>query len=364
MKITSVKATSHSVPIQYPLIKEPATGSCIVCRVQTDDGITGVGFTSGRQIRRATRDLINNVIGPTIVGKDAMDTEAIMTEFIKRTDVRQALGIYTRAISAIDIALWDAKGKALKQPVYKLLGGYSARVPVYATYGLMEYSKEQLVEAAKMRVADGWNRLKMVVCVEDSSNVPEDAARVGAVRKAVGDGVELMFDANQKFNLLQATDLCRMTEQYNIRWFEEPVTHNEPSEMRILRSRTRIPLAAGHGWEYAWQSLKYLEGRALDISQTDVAIVGGFTEGIKIAHLTQIYDLPLATHGWPALNMHLVAANPCGWRVEFHVSEDELGKAIFTNEPKPVKGWATCYDKPGLGLELNEDNLKKSQDKD
>lgn len=364
MKIISVKATSHSVPIHIPLLKEPEMGSCVVVRIQTEDGVTGVGYTSGRQTRKAIRDLINNTVGPTIIGKDAMDTEAFMTGFIKRADIRQAVGIYARAFSAIDIALWDAKGKAFKQPVYKLLGGYSGRVPVYATYGVMDYTREQLVEAAKMRVADGWNRLKMVVCIDNSNNVPEDAARVGAVRKAVGDNVELMFDANQQFNLFQATDLCRMTEQYNIRWFEEPVAHNEPSEMRILRSRTKIPLAAGHGWEFAWQSLKYLEGRAVDISQTDVAIAGGFTEGIKIAHLTQIYALPLATHGWPALNMHLVAANPCGWRVEFHVSEDELGKAIFTNQPKPVGDWATCYDKPGLGLELNEDTLKKTQDKD
>jgi len=364
MKVTAVKATSHSIPVHLPLLKEPETEGCICIRVETDEGITGIGFFSGRQNRKAARDLVNNVVGPYVVGKNPIDTEAIMQGFIKRFDMRNTVGMMTHAMSGIDIALWDIKGKALKKPVYELLGGYSARVPVYATFGVIGYSKEQLVEAAKIRIAEGHDKLKMVVCIEDSNNIPEDAARVAALRKGVGDGIQLMFDANQKFNLLQASELCRLVEQYNIRWFEEPLTHNEPSEMRILRSRTRIPLAAGQAWEYAWQSLKYMEGRALDISQTDVAVVGGFTEGIKVAHLAQAFDLPLASHGWPAINMHLVAATPIGWRVEFHASQEELGKVIFTNQPKPEKGWATCYDTPGLGLELNEDNLKKSQDKD
>jgi L-rhamnonate dehydratase len=172
-----------------------------------------------------------------------------------------------------------------------------------------------------------------------------------------------MVDANQKFNLLQASELARHIEPYNISWFEEPVTHNYPPDMRVLRSRTTIPLAAGQAWGYAWQNLQFMEARVLDIAQTDVVNVGGFTEGIRVAHLAQAFDLPLASHGWPAINMHLIAATPAGYRVEFHAGQEELGKAIFVNPTAPEKGWVTCPDKPGLGLELNEDALKKYQDK-
>ncbi len=363
MKITAVKATSHSVPVHLPLLKEPETENCVCVRVETDEGIKGVGFFGGRANRFVGRELVNNTIGPFLVGRDPMDTGAIMKAFIKRFDMRNTIGFVTNAMSGIDVALWDLKGKVLKQPVYRLLGGVSATVPVYATFGVFDYSRTQLVEAAKIRIAEGHDKLKMLVCIHDSEDIPEDAARVAALRKGVGDKIELMVDANQKFNLLQASELARLVEPYNLTWFEEPVTHNDSREMAILRSRTKIPLAAGQAWEYAWQSRQYMEGRGIDIAQTDVVIGGGFTEGIKIAHLAQAFDLPLATHGWPVINMHLIAAAPTGYRVEFHASQEELGKAIFVKPTSPKKGFVTIPNKPGLGLDLNEDALKKYQDK-
>jgi L-alanine-DL-glutamate epimerase-like enolase superfamily enzyme len=368
MKIKTVRATSHEIPVQIPLLKEPEKQNCIHVCVETDEGIQGNGFFSGRLFkflsnRIAARELVNSVIGPTLVGQDAMNTDAIMGRFLKRFDLRDTVGVVTNAMSGIDIALWDVKGKALQQPVYKLLGGYSARVPVYATFGLLSYGREQLVEVAKMRMAEGHDKLKMLVCIDNSNNIREDAARVKALREGVGDQVEIMVDANQRFSLFQATELAHRIEPYGVSWFEEPVTHNYPPEMRTLRSRTKIPLAAGQTWGSAWQGLQFMEARAVDIAQIDVIIGSGFTESIKVAHLAEAFDLPLATHGWPLFNMHLAAATAAGYRVEFHVGVDELAKLIFVNAPKPEKGWVTCPDKPGLGLELNEDNLKKYQDK-
>ena len=364
MKITSIKATSHQVPVTFPLLEEPEKVSCICVRVETDERIKGVGFFSGRPARIAARELVNNVIGPFLVGQDPMDTDAIMRGFIKRFDMRSTVGLMTHAMSGIDVALWDIKGKALNQPIYKLLGGFASRVPAYVTFGLFAYSREQLVEVAKMRIAEGHDKLKMLVCIDNSNNISEDAARVKTLREGVGEKIELMVDANQKFNLFQASALARLIEPFKIAWFEEPVTHNDPREMRILRRRTTIPLAASHAWEYAWQYRQFMEARGMDIAQTDVAISGGFTECIKIAHLAQAFDLPFATHGWPHINVQLAAAATTGWRVEFHVHQELLGNAIFVDPPKPQRGWVTCPDKPGLGLILNEDNLKKYQDKE
>lgn len=366
MKVTAVKATSHGIPINLPLLKESKMESCVCVRVETDEGITGIGFIGffgDRETRKVSRDLVNNVVGPYIVGRNPMDTDAIMEGFIKRFDMRKTIGMMVHAMSGIDIALWDIKGKALKQPVYRLLGGCSVKIPVYATFGVFDYSRTQLVEAAKIRIAEGHDKLKMLVCINDSNDIPEDAARIKALREGVGDKIQLMIDANQKFSLYQATELCRLIEPYKLTWFEEPVTHNDPREMAVLRSRTSIPLAASHAWEYAWQNRQYMEGRALDIAQTDVAVVGGFTEGIKVAHLAQTFDLPFATSGLPVINMHLIAAAPTGYRQEFHTILEEIGKTVFVNPTSPEKGWVTVPDKPGLGLELNEDALQKYQDK-
>lgn len=293
-----------------------------------------------------------------------MNTEAIFSDYIRRYDRRSVNGVVVNALSGIDIALWDIKGKVLKQPVYKLLGGYSAKVPIYLTYGYLSYSKEELVEVAKKRVAEGFDKLKMLVCIDNSNNIPEDAARVKAVREAVGEKVQLSLDANQKFDLRQATELCRRVEQYNIAWLEEPVTNCDVLDMATLRTRTTVPLSAGQASEFAWQHRELIAGGAVDVDQPDVVVMGGFTEGLKAAHIAQSFDIPIATHGWPHINMHLVGAVPNGWRVEWHEGQVQLGEALFVNAPKAQGAFATCPDKPGLGLELNEDNLKKSQDKE
>ncbi|GAF71208.1 unnamed protein product, partial [marine sediment metagenome] len=111
-----------------------------------------------------------------------------------------------------------------------------------------------------------------------------------------------------------------------------------------------------------WQYRHLIAGGAVDIVQPDVVTVGGFTEGLKVAHMAQAYDLPIATHGWPRINMHLVAGVPNGWRVEFHAVPVKLGEAIFIDPPKPEGGFVTLSEKPGLGLEVNEAALKEYEE--
>ncbi len=366
MKVTAVKATSHLIPLDVigHNEREPQKEYAICVRVQTDEGISGAGWFSNRANRQGARDLINNTLGPVLIGQDPMNTEAILSGYVKRFDIRGMVGLMVHALSGIDVALWDIKGRALKQPVYKLLGGFSAKVPVYDTFGFLAYTKEELVDVAKKRVAEGQDKLKMLVATENSGNIPEDAARIKAVRDVIGDKIELMLDANQRFNPLQAAELCKRIEDYDIKWFEEPVINNDIHDMAVLRTKTSIPLSAGQAATWAWQHRLMIAGGAIDIDQPDVVVCGGFTEGIKAAHIAQSFDMPIATHGWPAINMHLVAAVPNGWRVEFHEGQVSLCEKIYVNPPKAKNGFATCYDKPGLGMELNEDNLKKFQDKD
>ncbi len=358
MKITRVEATSHRVPAKVPLLKDPVMRELVFVRVETDQGLTGYGITGPIQ-RFAVREFITKEIAPLVIGTDPLATERRWYDLFYRLNPRAQTGVWSSAVSALDIALWDLKGKQVKQPVWRLLGGYSQTVPAYITFGLLEYDREQLVAVAKQFVAEGHDKLKMVVAIHGAQDPAEDAARVRAVREAVGDKVELMVDANYLFAFPHALDLCKRIEPYNIKWFEEPVYGNDARLLANLRRQTRIPISAGQNEGHKWRHRELLIHEAVDILQPNVVYVGGYTEGVKVAALAQTFNLPIANGGgWPHHNMHLIAGVANGWRVEFHVPMWVTGEMIFRDPPKPSRGTVTLSDRPGLGLEPNEDTLR------
>ncbi len=331
-------------------------------RVETDAGLTGYGLTGPIQ-RSAVRALINAEMAPLLVGRDPLATERHWHDLFVRLNPRAQTGTWSSAMSAVDIALWDLKGKQLGQAVWRLLGGYSQTVPAYVTFGLLEYTREQLVAVAKQFVAQGHDKLKLVVAVDQGRNPAEDAARVQAVREAVGDGIELMVDANYLFAFPQALELCRRIEPYELTWFEEPVSGNDARLLANLRRQTRIPIAAGQNEGHKWRHRELLVHEAVDILQPNVVYVGGYTEAVKVAAMAQAYHLPIANGGgWPHHNMHLIAGVSNGWRVEFHLLMWGTGELIFRDPPAPVRGTVTLTERPGLGLEPNEDVLRETRE--
>lgn len=362
MKIRRIEATSHRVPAKVPMLDEPVSRDIVFVRVEADEGLTGYGLTGPTQ-RMAVREFVNREIAPLLVGKDPLTPERHWYDLFYRLNPRAQTGAWSSAVSAVDIALWDLKGKRFGQPVWRLLGGYSQTVPVYITFGLLEYSREQLVAAAKHFLAQGHNRLKMVVAVNGAQDPAEDAARVKAVRDAVGDTVELMIDANYLFSFPNALELCKRIEPYGIRWFEEPVYGNDARLLANLRRQTRIPISAGQNEGHKWRHRELLVHEAVDILQPNVVYVGGYTEAVKVAAMAQAFNVPIANGGgWPHHNMHLIAAVANGWRVEFHVPMWLTGEMIYKNPPKPAGDNVTLTDQPGLGLEPNEDALKQTKE--
>src|SRR6266542_3484182 len=302
MKITRIEATSHRVPAKVPLMHEPIIREIVFVRAETDGGVTGYGLTGPIQ-RFAARELINREIAPLLVGKDPLATERHWYDLFYRLNPRAQTGAWSSAVSAVDIALWDIKGKHLGQPVWKLLGGYSATVPAYITFGLLEYTREQLVEAAKQFIAQGHDKLKMVVAVND--------ARL----------------------------------------------------LANLRRQTKIPISAGQNEGHKWRHRELLVHEAVDILQPNVVYVGGYTEGVKVAAMAQAYNIPIANGGgWPHHNMHLIAGVANGWRVEFHVPMWVTGEMIFRDPPKPSRGTITLTEQPGLGITPNEEALQETQE--
>jgi L-alanine-DL-glutamate epimerase-like enolase superfamily enzyme len=344
-----------------PLLKEKIWTSILFVVVETDQGVTGYGLTRG-SLRFALREFINREVAPFLSGKNPLETERIWHQLYKTFNPRAQTGMWSSAVSAIDIALWDIKGKYYKEPVWRLLGGAQNPVQSYVTFGLKQYSKEQLVEVAKQLIAQGEHRLKMVVAV-DPENPAVDAARVRAVREAVGDDVELMIDANYLFSFNRALELCTLVEPYRITWFEEPVYQNDAALLADLRRHTRLPIAAGQNEGHRFRHRELIVNRAVDIAQPNVCSVGGYTEAVKVAALAQAFNLPIANGGgWPHHNMHLQAAMANGWRVEFHFEMWGVGDAIYKEPPAPERGWVTLPETAGLGLEPRWDALKEYEE--
>ena len=280
---------------------------------------------------------------------------------------RGQTGYAAHALAAIDVALWDIKGKALGQPVWRLLGGARSRVPVYATFGFGFFDREQLAAAAKLWVSQGFRRLKMTVGNEALRHrdarplaevIREDAARVQAVREAVGPDVDLFIDANCNLDLYHAKKLAEMVKP--IAFFEEPLTQNDALQMAELRRTTGVPLACGQNEGLLFRFRDLLVAEAIDFAQPNVVITGGFTQCVKVAALAAAFNVSIANGGaWSFHNMHLQAGVANGTLVEHHYLAVELCKQIYRDLPMPQDGFLTLPEAPGLGFEPNRDAIRE-----
>lgn len=362
MKITSVQATTHNIPVHVPLLERDMNRPIVFVSIETDEGLTGYGLTGGIQ-RFGVKEFINRELAPFLKGENPLETEALWHKMYVAHNPRSQTGVWSSAVSAVDIALWDIKGKHYNEPVWRLLGGAKKRAPAYITFGLLEFSREQLAEMARHYVDEGHDKLKMVVAVNNAEDPTEDAERVKVVREAVGDKVQLMVDANYLFSFPAALELAKKIEPYNITWFEEPLYGNDVRLLAELRRKTTVPISAGQNEGFRFRHLELLLHGAVDILQPNVCYVGGYTEGMKVAALAQAFNIPIANGGgWPHHNAHLQAAAANGWRVEFHYLMWKVGEIIYKDTPEPEKGWVTLTEKPGLGLEPKADVLKAYQE--
>ncbi len=358
MKIVGLKATPHHIEVPLPLFKvNVVTRRIVFLQLFTDEGITGYGLTGGQFLPWSVVAALENDFLELVHGMDPRDTEAIHEKAWWALNQRSFTGVFSFALSALDIACWDIKGKAAGRTIAQLLGGFRDWAPTYITFGFPVYDREQLVEAAKIQVAKGVTRLKMVVGVH-KNGWAEDARRIHAVRDAIGPDVELMLDANYKFSPVDAKLLAREIEDAKIVWFEEPVFANDLRAMAQLRRETRIPIAAGQMEGHRWRYKDLIEAGAVDILQPNVCYNGGYTETQKVAGMAQAFNIPIANGGgWPLHNLHTMAGLMNGWRVEYHLGMQEVGERIFVDPPKPEGNIVRVGTKPGLGLEPNFDAL-------
>jgi L-rhamnonate dehydratase len=370
MKIARVTATPLNVPLHIKLfgLDKKTSLACCHVEVETDDGIVGHGFTSITE-EDVIGQIVNGVIAPNLVGDDPLLNERIWQKLYWTMMPRGQTGYAAHALAAVDLALWDIKGKALNLPVWKLLGGARDRVPVYATFGFGFFDREQLVAAAKEWTKQGFRRLKMTVASEalrhrDSrpllEAIREDARRVQAVREAVGPETEIFIDANCNLDLCHASKLAEMIKPFNISFFEEPITQNDALAMAQLRRASGIPLACGQNEGLMFRFRDLLLNQSIDYAQPNVCITGGYTQCLKIAGLAESFNVSVANGGaWSYHNMHLQAGVANGSLVEHHYLAVELYKLLYRDLPLPKDGWLDLPTRAGLGFEPDREAIRE-----
>lgn len=330
-----------------------------VVEVTTDAGIRGIGVTYHEVGGEAIREFVKYAVRPRLIGRSPFETEALFEENSHYMRGVGRKGLAFCAYSAVDIALWDIKGKALGLPLYRLLGGGDPNVPIYASGGWTSYSTEELVAEAKNMVARGYKKIKLKVGVDGGRNPSEDVRRVAAVREAIGPDVGFMLDANNVWRAAAAVQFANRVREYNIEFFEEPVFADDIPGLAEFKRGTDIPLATGEHEYTRYGARDLLLGNAADIIQCDVTRVGGYTEMLRVIAMAQAWNKGFAPHGMEHMHMHLVAAASNGMYLERLFMFEEVVRNVYKNAPEPVNGILTIPDKPGLGLELNEDYLRE-----
>lgn len=388
MKIKTIRA----VPLAWPLPEDlesrwsdygPRTEvHAIIVEVKTDDGLTGYGevhpgygYTRGACF--GAKAIVEQELAPDLIGEDPTRPEYLWEKMYNGPRAELSLtyghscprlgrrGVTVCAMSGIDMALWDIFAKSLSVPIYKLLGGgYRVKIPAYASGG--HQKKERAGEEALSYIRQGFKAMKMRVGGMEAPAVVEGSiARIKAVREAIGPDIPLMLDAHGSLNESQAIRLAQEALEYNIAWFEEPVSSDNWDGMARVRQATAIPIATGENDFTQFDFRDIIAKRAADILQPDLAVVGGFTAARRVAALTQAADLQCVPHVWGsailfAASLHLAAAIPNCSIFEFRQGTCALFTDLLS-EPFTIDadGCVAVPEGPGLGVDLDLEEAQR-----
>jgi len=384
MKIKSVEAHWLHVPIppegQHTSDFGLTTSfDAVLVRIETRSGIVGYGeaksHVGSASDNRALAVLINDELGPKIVGEDARDITRIWEGMYNGTRTHFALsrghafpilgrrGLTMSAISGIDTALWDVLGQSLGVPVWRLLGGRAHEsLPAYASGGWAPADKigAQLLGYVER---GGFKAVKMRVGVADGE-VRHSSARVHAAREALGPDIDLMVDAHGTMGVAEAKRFCRLVEACDLAWFEEPVSGDDKRGMAEVRASTDIPIAAGENESTRFDFNELALHRAVDIFQPDLAICGGITEARRIAALADAWQIRLAPHLWGgapmfAAGLHLCIASAAAFIIEYSLGANPLLFELAEAAHELKDGRIAAPEAPGLGLEIDQDFVER-----
>ncbi|MBL29132.1 MAG: hypothetical protein CMM50_16490 [Rhodospirillaceae bacterium] len=349
MKITDIRTHLLSVPFADP----PKTGflslgdiDLLVVEVETASGVVGTGHLHPLAGGLRTLEMcINEMLKPLLMGEDIREVEALWRKMWKATFIQGRMGITVMAMSALDIALWDAVGRAAGKPLWQLWDGRPDPIPTYGSGCFRGLGHDGMIEKAQRFVAQGFPAIKMQVAHLFTAD--EDVANVRDMRAALGDGIEIMVDVNQGWTADEAIAVGRRLDDYRLGWLEEPVMADDFEGYDRIASVLRTPIATGEN-HFTHHDLKpFFASGKIPILQPDI-MRGGYTELRVIAGHAHRAGLKIAPHMFPELSSHLNAsiANP-SW-LEYMGWYDHL----WVEPLLPVNGTMTPPDRPGHGMDF------------
>lgn len=360
MKVTSITCDYITMALTIPVRETERDYGIVLVTVETDAGQRGVGLARHYDFHGlAVRHVVLNDLAPFIRQLGDLGAPGHVwheAEFVlPGTYYRYPAGVLATAVSAVDQALWDVRGQALGEPVYKLLGGAQNEIDIYATFGLNIYTPEEETEAAKRVQAKGFTAFKLQGIDDRGGNIHLAAARVRRLREAVGDEARIILDAHNNYSVYEAIELARAVAPYGVAYIDEPVRARDFAALRRLHDAgTGVMFAGRSRGGSLLDNRDLIDSGGLDLLGQNVIDQGGYTSGVKAAHLAEMHQLPVVTGGaWHLQNAHLIAAVSNGWMTEYHTFAAALCDAIFVDPTQPANGRLVMSDRPGLGLSLN-----------
>jgi len=339
---------------RFDAIQKFVCQETIIVRLHDADGAVGTGYsytigTGGSSVIA----LLADHLLPTLIGREAEEIEAIWRDLKFHTHATTVGAITSLALAAIDTALWDLRALKSNLPLYLLAGGARSRIPAYTTEGgWLHLSQQELVADAERARAEGFRGIKMKI---GKPGVTEDVRRVGAVRDALGDSIELMTDCNQVFAVDEALRRAQALLPFDIAWMEEPLPADDLDGHTRLAASTSIPVAVGESIYSVRHFREYLQQRACSVVQVDCARIGGITPWLKTAHLAEAFNVAVAPHFLMELHVSLACAVPNGRWVEYIPQLDE----ITTSTLRIENGEAIAPVEPGLGIAWDWEAIPK-----
>ncbi len=365
MKVTKIRSFSVAGEIG---------NSYFIVRVDTDSGHYGLGEVGIRNWGKAIENAIEH-LSELVIGSDPWESERLWQEMF-RLGFFPADKVYCSAISAIDIALWDIKGKSVNMPVYKLLGG-PVRDKVVCYPHVYGSTLKKIVDHAKQVVQEGWqfvrwglpesgrsSKLAGVATLEPKESMQLSVKIMDKIRQELGSSIEICLDVHTRLDPANVIQLCRDLEEFKPFFIEDPVRSENPATYHNLRRKINLPLAAGEQWASKWPFREVIEEDLIDYARIDLCIVGGITEALKITHWAETHYIDIVPHN--PLGPVSAAACVALCMASTNVGVQEMPKQpgtfdthLFPQQIEWAEGYAWCPDTPGLGVDFNVDEAER-----
>lgn len=358
MKLASIDTTLYRIPLPVP-IQAASTAvmkgfDMVMVRVTDSDGATGCGYTVMHEgFGGPIAATVHENFTPWTLQQDPRRIEWIWRNLWRTHHYVGRGGAIAFAIAALDTALWDLRGNALGEPLWRLLGGYAPEVRAYAGNIDLNFPVDELLAGASKSLDAGFKSIKMRL---GKPTLGEDLARVAAMREHLGSDIELMADANEAWRTDQAARALRALGEFDLVWVEEPIRPDDYAGYAHLRSLGHVPLAAGENLHTLAEFTSLISAGGVDFPEPDLTTCGGVTIFMKVAHLAEAHGLPVTSHGAHDVHVHLLAAAPNAAYLEVHGFGLEQ---YMAHRLEMHDGMAIAPDRPGHGIEFDWDALER-----